>query len=493
MADLNDLVRGRTTLTTSDLEKLHALVADWQLLADLSFADLLLWVPLRADDRNWPMGHLVAGQIRPTTGATVHEEDLLATKIAWGDRPNIDSALSQEKIFRARDPEMRSGISVREETIPVINAGRAIAVISRHTNLGAARTPSRLELTYLQTANDLSEMIAAGRFPYEENAAGNLSKASPRVGDGLIRLDSTGVVTYASPNALSALRRLGLTSGIEGSALGTAVAHLARRRSDRAPKEQSWLSLLSGKNAVETEIEIANGVVDFRVLPLVPAGQRTGAVVLIHDVTDIRRRERELITKDATIREIHHRVKNNLQTVTALLRLQARRLTDPAGRAALEEAVRRVGSIAVVHETLSATGQDRVAFDEVADRVIASVVEVASTAGVISAERIGEFGLLTPAIATPLAMVLAELVQNAIEHGLGGVAGRLEVRIDRGPHELRMVVADDGVGLPHGFTLEGSTSLGLQIVRTLTVNELSGQIRVNRAENGTEVVVEIPL
>jgi two-component sensor histidine kinase len=134
-----------------------------------------------------------------------------------------------------------------------------------------------------------------------------------------------------------------------------------------------------------------------------------------------------------------------------------------------------------------------VAFDEVADRVIASVVEVASTAGVISAERIGEFGLLTPAIATPLAMVLAELVQNAIEHGLGGVAGRLEVRIDRGPHELRMVVADDGVGLPHGFTLEGSTSLGLQIVRTLTVNELSGQIRVNRAENGTEVVVEIPL
>jgi two-component sensor histidine kinase len=474
MADLDDLVRGRTTLTKSDLEKLHALLADWQLLADLSFADLLLWVPLRADDRNWPMGHLVVGQIRPTTGATVHEEDLLGTKVSWGDRPNIDSALSQEKIFRERDPEMRSGISVREETIPVINAGRAIAVISRHTNLGAARTPSRLELTYLQTANDLSEMIAAGRFPYEENLGGNLSKASPRVGDGLIRLDSVGVVTYASPNALSALRRLGLTSGIEGSSLGTAVAHLARRRSDRAPKEQSWVSLLSGKNAVETELEIANGVIDFRVLPLVPAGQRTGAVVLIHDVTDVRRRERELITKDATIREIHHRVKNNLQTVTALLRLQARRLADPAGRAALEEAVRRVGSIAVVHETLSATGQDRVAFDEVADRV-------------------GEFGLLTPAIATPLAMILAELVQNAIEHGLGEVAGRLEVRINRGPHELRMVVADDGIGLPAGFTLEGSTNLGLQIVRTLTVNELGGQISVNRVENGTEVVVEIPI
>ncbi len=493
MADLDDLVAGRTTLTSSDLEKLHALVADWQLLADLSFADLLLWVPLRSDDRNWPLGHLVIGQMRPTTGTTVHEEDFLGTKIAWGDRSNIDSALSQERIFRERDPEVRGGFSIREETIPVMNMGRAIAVITRHTNLGAARTPSRLELTYLQTANDLAEMIAAGRFPYEENSEGNSSKASPRVGDGLIRVDSSGIVTYASPNALSALRRLGLTSGVEGLVLGTAVAHLARRPADRSPKEQSWVSLLSGKRASEAEIEIASGVIDFRVLPLVPAGQRTGAVILVHDVTEIRRRERELITKDATIREIHHRVKNNLQTVTALLRLQARRLADPAGRAALEEAVRRVGSIAVVHETLAATGQDRVAFDEVADRVIASVVEVATTSGVTTAVRIGEFGMLSPAVATPLAMILAELVQNAIEHGFGEVAGQLEVRIDRAENHLRMVVADDGIGLPPGFDLEGSTNLGLQIVRTLTINELGGQIKVNRAVSGTEVVVEIPL
>ena len=75
--------------------------------------------------------------------------------------------------------------------------------------------------------------------------------------------------------------------------------------------------------------------------------------MLLRDVTDLRSRDRELVTKDATIREIHHRVKNNLQTVAALLRLQARRMTVPEARAALEEAVRRVGSIALVHETLS--------------------------------------------------------------------------------------------------------------------------------------------
>ena len=102
-----------------------------------------------------------------------------------------------------------------------------------------------------------------------------------------------------------------------------------------------------------------------RAIPLRPTGERTGGIVLLRDVTELRRRDRELVTKDATIREIHHRVKNNLQTVAALLRLQARRIGVPEGRVALEEAVRRVGAIAVVHETLSQAFDETVDFDEV--------------------------------------------------------------------------------------------------------------------------------
>ncbi len=94
-------------------------------------------------------------------------------------------------------------------------------------------------------------------------------------------------------------------------------------------------------------------------------------------MSELRRRERELITKDATIREIHHRVKNNLQTVAALLRLQARRMPDEAARAALEEAVRRVGTIALVHETLSQGFDETVDFDEIAVRGLQAVAEVA--------------------------------------------------------------------------------------------------------------------
>ncbi len=174
--------------------------------------------------------------------------------------------------------------------------------------------------------------------------------ASPRAGDGLIRLDADGVVQYASPNALSAYHRLGLAADLVGQHLGQTTAELApslrpRRRGPRQTGQRLCPR--------ETEVEGNGGVIQLRVIPLAPKGTRIGSLVLLRDVTELRRRERELITKDATIREIHHRVKNNLQTVAALLRLQARRMDSERGREALSEAVRRVGSIAIVHETLS--------------------------------------------------------------------------------------------------------------------------------------------
>ena len=201
--------------------------------------------------------------------------------------------------------------------------------------------------------------------------------------------------------------------------------------------------------------------------------------MLVRDVTDLRRRDRELVTKDATIREIHHRVKNNLQTVAALLRLQARRIGSDEARLALEEAVRRVGSIAIVHETLSQEVLDEVAFDEIADRLGAMVTDVG--AGPDGAgdrpvvRREGTFGLLPNETATALAMVLTELLQNAVEHGFpSGSAGSIVVEPERLAGRLRVTVDDDGVGLPDGFDPDTSLNLGLSIVRTLVESELGG-------------------
>jgi two-component sensor histidine kinase len=492
---LKDLAERHTGLRAEDLAWLHLLLADWQLLADLSFADLVLWLPTREGD-----AFVAVAQMRPTTGPTVYHADLVGEIVPRGRRPQLDMALEEARICRERDPEWRDEVPFREETIPVVREGVVVAVISRHTNLAAARTPSRLELTYLRTADDLAQMVAEGRFP---SATSAVLHASPRVGDGLARLDRSGVVTYASPNALSAYRRLGLTGNLVGTTLGELTAGLAPTE---GPVEESLEALLSGRAPREAEVEGGGAVLFIRLIPLDPGGVRIGALVLIRDVTDLRRRERELLSKDATIREIHHRVKNNLQTVAALLRLQARRVPAGVAREALTEAVRRVGAIAVVHESLShgdAEGLgDAVDGDEVVDRLIASLGEVArDTEATVGAtmRRAGCFGRLDAEVATPLTLVLAELLQNALEHGLpaGGTVTIEATRRATGTAEgerLRVVVTDDGRGLPAGFTLEDSTSLGLQIVRTLVRSELGGTIELcPREGGGVAAVLDLPL
>src|SRR6201997_3762751 len=337
-------------------------------------------------------------------------------------------------------------------------------------------------------------MVASGMFPWPGQQPALVR--SPRVGDGLLRLGRSGKVGYASPNALSAYRRLGLTADLVGAELGPVTTRLC---SSGLPTDDSLMVTASGRSPRETEIESNGAVVQLRSLPLVVNGVRTGALVLVRDVTELRHRERELMTKDATIREIHHRVKNNLQTVAALLRLQARRLRGPEARAALDEAVRRVGSIAVVHETLSHAPEEIVDFDDIADRVAMMAGEVSAAEVRVIPKITGSFGQLSAAVATPVAMVLTELLQNALQHGFSGPRashgqGLIEVVVVREPDRLTVTVADTGVGLPEGFELESATSLGLQIVRTLVVGELGGRLRITpRAGGGTEAVVDIPV
>ncbi len=489
MPTLTDLARGLTPLTEADIERLHALVSDWQLLADLSFADLVLWAPLLTRS-----GWVALAQMRPTTGPTTLHDDMVGTVAGAGERPFVDAAHAERRICREGDPEWTHGVPIRRESIPVTRGGQVIAVIERSTNLSSARTPSRLELTYLKGADDLAQMVAAGLFPQPGEQP--ILVRSPRVGDGLLRLGRSGRVSYASPNALSAYRRLGLSADLVGAELGPLTAQLC---GPDQPSDESLMMTASGRGPRETEVEGNGSVVQLRSIPLVVGGLRTGALILVRDVSELRRRERELMTKDATIREIHHRVKNNLQTVAALLRLQARRLPAPEAKAALEEAVRRVGSIAIVHETLSHTPEEIVDFDDIAERVAAMAGEVSAPEARVTPVVSGRFGLLPAAVAMPLALVLTELLQNALQHGLAhspgaGPAGTLRVTVDRAAARLTVTVEDSGVGLPEGFSLDGATSLGLHIVRTLVVSELGGRLEISpRTGGGTAVLVAIPL
>ena len=302
------------------------------------------------------------------------------------------------------------------------------------------------------------------------------------MGDGVIVLDGEQRATFASPNAVSALHRMGTFVNAEGQ-------RLPQLGLDTSAVDQA----LRTHRPVIAEVVSGRIVVQVRVIPM----HDGHAVVLVRDVTDLRRRDRLLLSKDATIREVHHRVKNNLQTISALLRLQGRRLASAEAKLAIEESVRRIRSIALVHETLSRQATDTVPFGEIVRPLVRMVED-----GLVSAEtpvRItveGDAGDLPPEVATPLAVVLTELLQNAVEHGYPtpGRRGSVVVGLRNDGRELAVTVSDDGVGLPEGFSPSSSAGLGLSIVRTLVTSELGGAIafRNDTDRGGATVELRIP-
>jgi two-component sensor histidine kinase len=490
MSTLGDLLAEHTVLPGNAVDHLHAVVGEWQMLADLSFADFLMWV--RRDD-----GALVCvAQVRPNTAATVLLADAVGTLNQAHQMPVVTDAFNTGAIGRQSPAGQQDSFGLNVEAVPVRYNNKVVAVLTHQTAL-VGRNASPLESAYLDCAGDLLLMLSEGTFPNVGDAA--LSRSSPRVGDGFIRLNGTGIVTFASPNAISAYHRMGLAAELEGHNLVAITRPLISDPFEAQELADHVRDSLAGGSSMRMEVDAGGAAVLLRTLPLVVHGEAVGAGVLIRDVTEVKRRDRALLSKDATIREIHHRVKNNLQTVAALLRLQARRTNNAEGREALIESVRRVSSIALVHDALSMSVDEEVNLDEVVDRIIPIMNDVAAPVdsdSPIRINRVGELGVLDADRATALIMVITELVQNAIEHAFDRSTqqGCVTIRAERSARWLDVVVHDDGRGLPEGFSLEKSDRLGLQIVRTLVSAELDGSLGMHEvATGGTDVVLRVPI
>lgn len=480
MSTLDRLLSERTDLTPADGELVVRLVEEWSVLADLALSDLLLWVP------TWNEGGLVAvAQVRPSTAPTTVPDDVIGRFMPRGRNQAIDHALAFGRAFAEREGGP-SWAPASVEAYPVSRDGTVVAVVARHAS-AAPRVAGRLEEIYLSSADDLFAMIVEGTFPSQEESLA--TSQAPRVGDGLVRLTGAGIVEYASPNAVNAMRRLGLARDVVGSPLAEVVTRLAHRP---GPVDSTLSAVASGRTPGGTTLENASATVLLHGIPLRRAGERIGALVFCRDVTDLRRRDQALLSKDATIREIHHRVKNNLQTVAAMLRMQGRRAATEETRVALAEAELRVAAIAVVHESLSVGTAEQVDFDAVVDRIVGLVGDLApaySLDGTVpEIAREGSWGLLPAEVAVPMAMAVSELLNNAVEHA---TASQVRVRLSQeAGGGLVLEVSDDGMGLPDGFSVSDA-GLGLSIVDAIVRTDLEGSLAL-ASDGGAVVTIRVP-
>ena len=475
MPTLLELASEHTELSQDDVSHLAALISEWGMLADFSFADLLLYVPVTSTGGvNW----LTASQVRAATGQTLYESDLVGEFADDTDRPFIAAAAQSGQIQQGEITLSYLNDPVNMTAIPVMREGRAIAVLTREVSSVSGRRPGQLERTYLSIFDDFANMIATGLFPFEGRVAD--SSVAPRVGDGVVVLDGSARVRYASPNAVSALHRIGIRANAVGQSLAElGFAHDAARAS------------FERREPVVEELDQEHDVTLLvRSIPILKQGVRAtnvvGGVVLMRDVSELRRRDRLILTKDATIKEIHHRVKNNLQTISSLLRLQGRRLSSDEAKAAIADSVRRIRTIALVHETLSREPGEDVAFVEILRPLIQlSQESLQSSDRPVRFEVRGDAGRLPATIATPLSVVILELLQNVVDHAFGDKRrdGVVRVFLARDPDDdaLHLRVIDNGVGVDERFDISQATGLGLSIVRTLVTTELGGTISMRPA------------
>jgi two-component sensor histidine kinase len=440
---------------------------------------------------------VLLGHVRPTTAQTIYRHDMVGELFDAAGRPVVRDCFATGEAREGSVALGSAGEPAHVFAVPVRWEAEVIAVLTSETLPPLARPSSDLERTYNAVFHRLTRMIMQGSYPFVRDE--DVQLRAPRVGDGVVVLDGTGRVEYNSPNAVSALHRLGVHVSAEGRTLGELGLDDQFVRAAFSSRAPNFAELERGLDVTV----VINCIPLLEPPPIEGSAVVTGALLLVRDISELRRRDRLLLSKDATIREIHHRVKNNLQTISSLLRLQSRRLESPEARAAVEESVRRIASIAVVHETLAQDITDEAPFLDVVRPIVRMVEE-----GLSSPERpvrfriAGDAGLLPADVTTSLAVVLTELLQNAVEHaypadgrGVERRPGEVLVELARDEAGAHVRVVDDGVGVAPGFSLHSSGGLGLTIVRTFVENDLGGEIEIGprRDGPGTEVRLRVPV
>ncbi|MGO3328537.1 histidine kinase N-terminal domain-containing protein, partial [Gordonia sp. (in: high G+C Gram-positive bacteria)] len=302
MATLSDLLAEHTSLPDAAAAHLQRLVAEWQLLADLSFADYLLAVSGDGDNL------VYVAQCRPNTASTVFQHDEVGHRVErpaspQGANPLITTALTSGRIEQDGIATRFGNLLIERIAVPVTFDGRVIAVLGRAADASETRPASPLEAAYRDAAQALCEMVVEGTFPLDE--ANTLGLSTPRAGDGFIRVDPDGRVVYASPNALSAVHRMGWTTDLSGVVVADLVARLLTDPFESVDAAGMIEAAVGGELpgpdlALRMELDARRANVLVRAVPLRSRGQSRGAVLLIRDVTEVKRRDLALISKDAT-------------------------------------------------------------------------------------------------------------------------------------------------------------------------------------------------
>lgn len=492
---MDDVVYRCGDLTEEDIAFLQKIENDMPVVADISRADFLIYCSASEVDTTSPNRAAVVAQARPHSIAPIHPELVVERTITAAEEPLVLQALARGRSLQGDRILIPDGAPVLQEVRPIRNEeGKVLGVLSIETNLIEHERHRRRSKVFQRALRQLQGMLLRG----ELEGAGQLSPFGEH--DGIMVVDRQGWIRYTSGIATSLYRRLGYLDSLLGQRISDletedeALVLRARREKRCVEKETHEGRRVWIKKAVPLTSQGGWSVDLRRFLGLSLSKPRlVGALLTIHDETEVRRKERELKVKSTMIQEIHHRVKNNLQVIAAMLRMQARRSESEEVKQALHDSVARILSVAVVHEFFSQQEARIINIKDVGQRIVKH-----TRRGILQPDKRIRLTLSGPSIylpakqATTCALVINELLQNAVEHGYERKpGGTISVHLQDDGDRVVIAVVDDGQGLPEDFSLEQADSLGLQIVQTLVQDDLKGRFELMEGE-GVSAIVTFP-
>ena len=469
-------------LSPVDVELLRKVEAGLPITADVSRADVLLCTPLSKNKA------LVAFHAIPNSISSLYRKDAAGRILNAEEQPLLLQALHSGSGGRRQREVLSNGAPVIQDVFPIHNhEGKVIGAMLVETNMIAHERQRRRNRHFRQAVVWMQEMCARG----ELESASTLSSFS--LYDGVYMVDQTRTVVYMSGIAANLFRSIGITPEVRDQrldALEPCDIELVERAFETHACQSARIESEDGRIWVRSALPLRMPTIGWRnywlALPWTPfashSGENSGVdavLVLLHNATEAVQKERELNVKSAIIQEVHHRVKNNLQNIAAILRIQARRVESDEARQHLTDAVNRVLSMSVIHEFLSQDEHRPINVRDVCQRIASQVTQVSGSPDQeISIQVQGSSVRLPASQATPLAMVVNELMLNAVEHGLKDrPRGTIRISLEDRGDTVVIQVEDDGSGLPPDFDpAHTSQSLGLQIVKTLVTDDLKGTL-----------------
>lgn len=452
-----------TNLTAEQRNNLQRIEKALGLAADIAHATVTVYLP--GEDKKFLD---IYKQEQATTQLGLARPDLTGRSVRKVEEPMVTMAMAKNITVNGKR-EWSLGVYTNLKVCPLRDLrGRCYGAISFES-----QNPDQIMIA--QSLELLNNM------PQELALSPNYARLLPS--DGIMVVDPNKMIIAANHRARHMFDVMNIPD------------LLGRRTSDVAINWPLVGMVIDTGIAESKELTMHGILLSIRVLPVISRPHAGCAVVILQDITELRKKDEELFIQSVVIKEIHHRVKNNLQTIASLLRLQSRRAQSEETKTVLRDCISRVNSIAIVHEYLSQQDTGMIDVSKVARGIYQAIMGSMTSPELKLTADFGADEVKLPSDkATSIALILNELMQNTLEHAFEGRSeGKLSVSFRKAGNAYVLSVADDGTGLPEGFNLSGRRSLGLKIIKTMAEADLGGTFTLtNRPEGGTLALVTIP-